>query len=237
MGTYEVTVGQFRDFVESQAYRTKTETDGDGQDILVWEGGKFKKSKLKPEYSWRDVGFPQTDEHPVVYVTWDDAVAFCTWLTHKEGRRYSLLTEAQWEYACRAGTTTRYHFGDETSTLGEFAWLDGSSGESTHPVGQKMPNGWGLYDMHGNAREWCADWYDASYYATSPVDDPPGPATPGPAAGTCRVVRGDSASAYAEMMCRSAHRHSGRPYYAHRDIGFRVALDVAEKAEPPKVGK
>ena len=114
-------------------------------------------------------------------------------------------TEAQWEYACRAGSTTRYCFGDDESGLGEYAWYGENSGDKTHPVGEKKPNAWGLYDMHGNVWEWCADWYDGGYYAQSPTDDPTGPAT-----GSFRVVRGGGWH-YAAGCCRSAYRHGTRP--------------------------
>ena len=123
------------------------------------------------------MGFEQTDEHPVVNVSWNDALAFCRWLSKKEGKICRLPTEAEWEYACRAGSTTRYCFGDDASDLGEYAWYGANSDRKTHPVGTKKPNAWGLYDMHGNAWEWCADGYDAEYYEKSPTDDPTGPAT------------------------------------------------------------
>ena len=102
------------------------------------------------------------------YINWDDAREFCKKLSAKENRTYRLPTEAEWEYACRAGTQTRYHFGDESSDLGTYAWFDDNAydiGEKyAHRVGQKRPNGFGLYDMHGNVREWCQDWYETDYY-------------------------------------------------------------------------
>ena len=127
-------------------------------------------------------------KNPVEQVSWDDCQQFLE-QAQREGRprggKFQLPTEAQWEYACRAGSTTRYCFGDDESELGEYAWYDANSGSKTHPVGEKKPNAWGLYDMHGNVWEWCQDWYDGGYYANSPTDDPTGPAT-----GSDRVFRG-----------------------------------------------
>ena len=123
-----------------------------------------------------------TLSYPVESVSWDDAVEFCRRLSElpeekQAGRLYRLPTEAEWEYACRAGSTTRYYFGDDQSLLSEYAWFDDNSHRRTHPVGEKKPNSWGLYDMHGNNFEWCSDWYDMDYYANSPTEDPAGPAT------------------------------------------------------------
>ena len=123
--------------------------------------------------------------NPVEQVSWKDAVEFCKRLTAKESMTYRLPTEAEWEYAYRAGTTTRYSFGDDPASLGEYAWYGDNSEKKTHPVGEKKPNTWGLHDMHGNVWEWCADWYDRDYYADSPADDPLGPE-----AGLCRVRPG-----------------------------------------------
>ena len=136
--------------------------------------------------------------------------------------KFVLPTEAQWEYACRAGSTTRYCFGDDEDRLGEYAWYDENSGGKTHPVGEKKPNAWGLYDMHGNVWEWCADWYDGGYYAKSPADDPTGPAT-----GSDRVIRGGGWDGPAGN-CRSAYRRQpARP--GLDDLGFRVSRVPADK--------
>jgi formylglycine-generating enzyme required for sulfatase activity len=127
-------------------------------------------------------------KNPVEQVSWDDCQQFLRQAQREVGVRggkFQLPTEAQWEYACRAGSTTRYCFGDDESGLGEYAWYDKNSGNKTHPVGEKKPNAWGLYDMHGNVWEWCQDWYDGGYYANSPTDDPTGP-------GSNRVLRGGS---------------------------------------------
>ena len=138
--------------------------------------------------------FEGDPQRPVEQVSWDDAVEFCRKLSALPGekaakRRYGLPTEAQWEHACRAGTTTRWYAGDNQAGLVDVAWFNTNSGGQTHPVGGKKPNAWGLYDMHGNVWEWCQDWYDKEYYARSPIDDPAGP--PG---GSFRGMRGGSGS-------------------------------------------
>jgi formylglycine-generating enzyme required for sulfatase activity len=113
--------------------------------------------------------FKNNPQNPVENVSWNDAQAFCEKLSQITGKTYRLPTEAEWEYACRAGTTTRYYFGDNDNQLGNYAWYDGNSGGKTHPVGQKKPNGWGLYDMSGNVWEWCEDnWHNS--YAGAPDD-------------------------------------------------------------------
>ena len=120
--------------------------------------------------------FTTSDDLPVERVSWDDAILFCKRLNEREGLvdAYRLPTEAEWEYACRAGSTTRYSYGDDPARLGDYAWYSENSGNTTHPVGRKLPNAWGLYDMHGNVREWCRDLTSHEYYAVSPVDDPAG---------------------------------------------------------------
>ena len=138
-------------------------------------------------------------KNPVENVSWNDCQQFLDKLNKRQGNpagKFVLPTEAQWEYACRAGSTTRYCFGDDASKLDEYAWHGQNSGGKTHPVGEKKPNVWGLYDMHGNVWEWCQDWYDDDYYAKSPTDDPAGSATgsyrdpTGPVTGPYCVVRG-----------------------------------------------
>jgi formylglycine-generating enzyme required for sulfatase activity len=124
-----------------------------------------------------------------------------------------LPTEAEWEYACRAGTQTAYSFGDSESELADYAWYGPNSGRTTHPVGSKKPNAWGLYDMHGNVSEWCQDWYGS--YPSGSVTDPTGPYS-----GSHRVSRGGGWDGIS--VCRSAIRLWGRPGYRGSDIGFRV---------------
>jgi formylglycine-generating enzyme required for sulfatase activity len=174
-----------------------------------------------------------SDELPMDKVSWNDAITFCNRLSEMEslkpcyeigggllsgGDGYRLPTEAEWEYACRAGSTTRYCFGDETERLGEFAWHLGNSERRTHPVGQRTrPNAWGLHGMHGNVFEWCWDWYDGSYY-----QEPPGADPPGPSRGTERVVRGGGWNSPAAQACRSASRAKVVPTKKLSTLGFRV---------------
>ena len=176
------------------------------------------------------------DDLPVETVSWTDAVAFCEKLNEMKrdtlpaGYHYTLPTEAQREYACRAGTTKRFSYGNDTGyiQLGSYAWYDENSSSGTHPVGEKLPNDWGLYDMHGNVWEWCLDWYDE--YPEGSITDPQGPQS-----GTLRVDRGGSWSRNARI-CRSADRDRGRPVFANYDLGFRVALS-STKESPRVTGK
>ena len=164
---------------------------------------------------------------PVDSVSWWDATNFCAKLTEQErqagrlpdGYVYRLPTEAEWEYACRAGTTTRFSYGDDPEyvELGEYAWYGDNSGGKTHPVGQKKPNPWGLYDMHGNLWEWCLDWYTSSLPGGSVTD------LKGPSSGSGRVVRGGGWRDYAGR-CRSAFRYRGGPVFSDFIIGFRPVL-------------
>jgi formylglycine-generating enzyme required for sulfatase activity len=146
-------------------------------------------------------------------VSWDDAQNFINKLNESnDGFRYRLPTEAEWEYACRAGTT-----GDYAGNHADMAWYDKNSGYKTHPVGTRQPNGFGLHDMHGNVLEWCQDWYDASYYASSPATDPQGPGS-----GQYRVLRGGQWDLNASYL-RSAHRLDYPPVGR---FGFRVVAVV-----------
>ena len=154
---------------------------------------------------------------PVEKISWRDAVEFCERLSRNEGRTYRLPTEAEWEYACRAGAIGALA---DTGRLNDMAWHDSNSGGTTHPVGTKQPNAWGLNDMHGNVAEWCSDIYDADYPKTEAVD----PA--GPSEGSERVIRGGS-WAHFPLGCRSAARNSAPPSYQFRETGFRAVLEVS----------
>ena len=175
----------------------------------------------------------QDADRPVEEVSWEDAVEFCRKLSalpeeQQAGRVYRLPTEAEWEYACRAGTETQFSFGDDESRLCEYAWYECNSGNQTHPVGKKKPNGWGLYDMHGNVWEWCSDWYGE--YPKGAVTDPQGPSE-----ASNRVHRGGSWSRSARN-CRSAFRGWNVPSYRSIYLGFRLALSPSG-ASPPEAEK
>ncbi len=198
LGQHEVTVKQFRTFVEATNYKTTAESNGLGGKHLDAgvRKGRSRNWASKPEYTWRTPGFAQTDEHPVVQVSWDDAQAFCRWLSEREGAVYRLPTEAEWEYACRAGQEanvfnartkglyatdeeSKGNFADQ-SLRREFGQYDAAGGHDvgfpwTAPVGRFNLNDFGLYDMQGNVFEWCSDWFDPDYYSVAPASDPPGP--------------------------------------------------------------
>jgi formylglycine-generating enzyme required for sulfatase activity len=242
MGTTHVTIAQWKAFVADSAYETDAQRQGWA---LAWTGEKWEKVA---GVTWRNPGFAQEDNHPVVEVSWNDAVAFCAWLSHKENRHYRLPTEAEYEYCCRAGTQTVYFWGDTPDggagfanladqtyrqkhpNYAGFSWSDGY--EFTSPVAHFKPNPWGLYDMVGNAWDWCSDWYGK--YPTGDVIDPTGPPaaeatifkgsvtmTPGPQ----HVMRGASwHSSIAHP--RSANRDHVPPDYRSCIKSFRVVMDM-----------
>jgi formylglycine-generating enzyme required for sulfatase activity len=164
MGKYEVKRGEFRNFVEATGYETEAEK-GDG--CYGWTGSERKKDS---SFNWKNPGFTQDYRHPVVCVSWNDAKAYTKWLSEQTGKEYRLPSEAQWEYACRAGSTGKYSFGDDENQLGNYGWYDDeNAGSQTHPVGEKQANKFGLYDMHGNVWEWLEDvWHDN--YEGAPSD-------------------------------------------------------------------
>jgi formylglycine-generating enzyme required for sulfatase activity len=242
MGTYPVTVGQFLTYAREAPYTCDSVSRGWG--ASGYDPKSEKKFSRGTQFVWWSWGFPgQTPDHPVVDVTWDDARLFCAWLSKKEGQRYRLPTEAEWEYACRAGTTTRFYNGDDPRKLvlvGNVAdaaakkefpqWKDTAEASDGHaftaPVGKFKPNAFGLYDMHGNAYQWCSDWYGEHYYAHSPVDDPQGPSELSPQDGLLkfRVVRGGSWRPY-PIYCRASNRVSFIPGLSDCRVGFRVVRE------------
>jgi formylglycine-generating enzyme required for sulfatase activity/tRNA A-37 threonylcarbamoyl transferase component Bud32 len=227
LGAHEVTVGQFRAFVEATNYKTRAEQDGKGGAIF---DNKRKKAVKDPGLNWRRPGFwrDQADDEPVVQVSWHDAIAFCEWLTEREEIVYRLPSEAEWEYACRAGSSGRWCFGDDPAPLGDYAWTRDNAGYITHAVGTKRPNAFGLFDMHGNVWEWCQDRYAAAY--------PPGPEEnpKGPSEGNQRVVHGGSWDFPEVERTRSAERQPHASNFSYYTIGFRVRRAIAPPAHPPK---
>jgi formylglycine-generating enzyme required for sulfatase activity len=173
---------------------------------------------------WKGKTFMQENGHNAAsYISHDDATEFCRRLSQREGKTYRLPREAEWEYACRGGTTTRFHFGDDESRLGEYAWFDGNARDKdekyAHAVRQKKPNPFGLYDMHGNVWEWCEDWHDGECYASSPDTDPTGPVS-----GSFRVFRGGAWSD-GQYLVRCARRIGFPPGYRGLNVGFRLVLE------------
>ncbi len=232
LGKYPVTVGEFRRFATEAGYQTDAEKTGQGHTCRDGECALF------PEISWRTPGFTQRDDHPVVVVSWNDAVAFADWASTKTGRRITLPTEAQWEYAARGPAAKTYPWGDAwDGTLLNHADLtlkDGGVMPSnvrystdrdryrfTASVGQIPNASWaGTFDMLGNAWQWCADLYQIDYYVRSPETDPRG-AT----ASQYRSLRGCAWSTGPPTLCRSSGRGRNEPDYAGASNGFRIALD------------
>jgi formylglycine-generating enzyme required for sulfatase activity len=164
---------------------------------------------------------------PVEQVSWTDAVEFCRKLSAlaaegSAGRVYRLPTEAEWEYACRAGSKTKWSFGDDESSLGDYGWYRSNSDSKTHSVGTKKPNAWGLHDMHGNVWEWCSDWF--GNHASTTVSDPTGRAT-----GSARVFRGGGWDDYVGD-CQSTDRSRRAPGDRSYDLGFRLAFSAVDQS-------
>ncbi|MDM0073634.1 formylglycine-generating enzyme family protein [Variovorax sp. J2P1-59] len=249
LGQHEVTVNQFRLFIERSGYVPESIADGTGgygynpsyDPARSARGDAFEGRD--PRYSWGNPGFPQAGDHPVVNVTWNDAMAMARWLSETEGVTYRLPSEAEWEYACRAGSSTRYNTGDEpASLLGSAALLDldtaqrwprrlpyalpGHDGHVfTAPVGSFAPNAFGLFDMHGNVWEWVADWYGENYYVASPRDDPRGPGS-----GTLHVRRGGSWASSA-LYLRSSYRNWNTAETRYTLVGMRLLREVKDGDE------
>lgn len=256
VGIHEVTVGQFRQFVDSDNYLTEPERDGEGG--FGWNSSTERGEGRDPKYTWQHTGWsPYGEDHPVVNVTWNDSIAFCNWLSRNEGfdeyyralnngegvsisggDGYRLLTEAEWEYACRAGTTTMWQHGNNSDGLEDlgnvadlsyvavwgsrpgFTYLDTYDGHAfTAPVGQYSANGFGLYDMQGNVWEWCWDAYDTLAY-TRRLELTEDPIENGPTLE--RTQRGGSYLAPVRAF-RVADRGRMAPGNRGSDVGFRVA--------------
>ncbi len=229
MSKYAVTVAEFRKFVEATRFLTDAEK-GDGSD--VWNGTRWEK---KAGVNWRcgvsGILRPSMeDKHPVVHVSWNDAVAYCKWMSETTGKSCRLPTEAEREYACRAGTNTPFNTGQNLTTgqanyNGNYPYNNNQKGgflQNTVPVNKFKPNQFGLYNMHGNVWEWCSDWYGANYYeeckAKGLVENPTGPLI-----GSNLVLRGGSWSNDAQN-CRSAYRDGSTPGNRNCNVGFRLVV-------------
>jgi len=235
MGICPVTRGQFAKFVQATAYNPEREKDYKAY-ILV--GDRVQENS---NGSWKNPGFPQVDNEPVVCVSWDDATAFCTWLGKQEDKNYRLPSEAEWEYACRAGVQTAYPWGDNPdrgqgwencsdlsakekySDWPAFNWRD--EFVYTSPVGSFAPNAFGLFDVVGNVQQWCSDSYED--YPTGEVTDPQVPAE-----GWDRIVRGGSWY-HGAPTCRLGCRFVRGPDLRNCYMGFRVALEFSSSMARP----
>ncbi|MFH1883300.1 MAG: SUMF1/EgtB/PvdO family nonheme iron enzyme [Planctomycetota bacterium] len=226
---YQETVSAKRDFIEVQEAKKDTEQQGkDDVDAITGP---------TPVYGDMTMGYEET--HPAMGMTWHNAMTFCRWLSMKTGKKYRLPTEAEWEYACRAGTTNIFGVGNDPSGLKDFAWYEANADSETNPVGKKKPNAWGLYDMSGNVREWVYDFYSPTAYKEAakknPAVNPKGPKT-----GKVHAARGgDYSSSVEELRCAARTFEeewwrSGDPqipksiwWLPEMDfIGFRVARSV-----------
>jgi formylglycine-generating enzyme required for sulfatase activity len=232
--------GNNRSYASSKGSNYTESVDGVNFDMVYISSGTFKMGQAgiaepvhsvtlsdfyigkcevtNREYALYDPGHKgqwADEKNPVETVSWDKSVDYCTWLSEKTGKTYRLPTEAEWEYACRAGTTTTYYWGNSMDD--NYCWYDKNSGDKVHPAGQKKSNSWGLYDMSGNVWEWCNDFGDTrDYLSSNPVTDPSGPKT-----GGRRIFRG-GCWCYNALDCRSANRNSGGPDQSYYYCGFRI---------------
>jgi formylglycine-generating enzyme required for sulfatase activity len=215
LGQYEVTVREFKAFIDATNYRTDAEKEGNS---YIWDGSKWEK---KDGVNWRhdisgNLRSSSDYNHPLIHVSWNDAVAYCEWLAGKTGKKYRLPTEAEWEYAARGGLQSKHYKYAGSDELGDVAWYNENSGMKTHPVGGKRPNELGIYDMSGNVWEWCQDWYGD--YSSASQTNPSGAST-----GSYRVDRGSSWIDTARY-CRVSAREGSAPARRYYGLGFRLAL-------------
>jgi len=251
MCRYETTVGQFKKFIAATKYVTEGERDtndrGRGPGAWGFNAAEQKFEGRDPKYNWKNPGFAITDDMPVVNVSWNDAIAFLKWLSQEEKRTYRLPTEAEWEYACRAGTTTQYWSGDDQETLAKIANICDHDFFAKYPkyyeearllkgrdghvlpaaVGSYRPNAFGLYDMHGNAWEWTNDWYSDTYYqacyAQGTVADPQGPQKED----GVKIRRGGAWHTL-PVWCRASFRNINTTISRYPNLSFRVVMNVPE---------
>jgi len=228
---YAVTIADFEIFINDTSYRTDAETNNSSN---IYDGEKWLN---KPGVNWcfgisGHLKLFSEYDHPVTHISWNDAIQFCKWLSIKEDRKYRLPTEAEWEYSCRAGTTTPFNTGNNLTTdnsnyHGHYPYKDFEPGlykQDTVSVNSYNSNQLGIYNMHGNIYEWCMDWYRKDYYkecksiglVINPLDT---------RVSIDRVIRGGSWWSGAKY-CRSASRYGHQPDYCDSDTGFRLVLDI-----------
>ncbi len=218
---HEVTVAEFERFVQETGYKTEEERDAGSNGGWVRVNGQSKRVK---GINWRHnvEGNPyygkEKEQYPVIRVSWNDAREYCRWLSAETGRTFRLPTEAEWEYAARGGNKSRQTQYAGSNSLDEVAWWKNNSGEVSHPVGLKSANELGLYDLSGNVSEWCSDWYDGTYYASSPGANPLGASS-----GEQKVIRGGGWFNDPEG-CRVSYRFRDAPVERYYDLGFRLVL-------------
>ncbi len=231
MSRYEVTIAEFRRFIQSSSYKTEAEKNG-----YSWIFNSGWKQKTGVNWKCDEKGkvrLQKDSAYPVIHVTWNDAVAYCAWLSRQTGNQYRLPTEAEWEYAARGGQSAHGYMYAGSNSIDDVAWYWRNSGDSylkdewdwnrieqnnckPNPVGKKKPNELGLYDMSGNVWEWCQDWYDAHFYSQRAHLNPIGPER-----GPGRVHRGGSWNNGA-MGCTVSNRDFDNPAVSNSELGFRV---------------
>lgn len=216
---YLVTVKDFRKFINATGYRTTAEVEGTSITVLNGAIAKFQKEVTWEYDAAGEKRDSSQDDQPVVHVSWNDAKAYCSWLSKETGKKFRLPAEAEWEFAARGGNKSKgYRFSGGNNYL-DIGWFTDNSGNQTHDVGQKKANELGLYDMNGNVWEWVSDWYNEAYYATSPVDNPKGPLK-----GQFKLMRGGSWNNYANV-CGICFRNYQKPDSRKGTYGFRIAAD------------
>lgn len=228
MAEKETTKTQFREYVKAKGFSWERFPQVDPR--AEWPKGLGPKNRgmSSATEAQNFLVYAPSDNCPVNNISWKEARDFCEWLSKKEGRRYRLPTEAEWEYGCRAGTRTLFWWGngfdeDRARGMGESP-LIGDKRYRFTPAGHYPPNPWGLYDTHGNVHEWVSDWFDPTYYARSPRKDPQGPTF-----GSIKIMRGGGASDYTNEQLSAAVRHPMR--LGHwKGVGFRIACDAASVA-------
>lgn len=231
-GKYEVTYNDFKKFVDATGYLTDAEKPDSVRQKHGLPPRGIYNGTWKVDMSGSPVPLADTI-NPVRNVSWFDAVEYLKWLSKETGKKFRLPTEAEWEFAAKGGISSKGYKYAGGNNLGDVAWYAGNSGKQSHTIGRKLPNELMIYDMAGNIREWCADWYGDTYYQISPAMDPPGPEK-----GVQRILRGGFWGSEEERM-RISYRNSEFPYNSAQGFGFRPAMTdeaaIIKAAAKPEV--